>query len=108
MEYVGKESTHSPGTLRAIPSGVLNPLAKLTSRKISVHSKGVDKVYPDHVNVLRKAGLSPSNFLTMGDLRSKQDEKVDMKKEQDVNKKKNINIYFFCVYSHFFLRLSTG
>ena len=30
MKYVGKESTHTPGTLRAIPSGLLNRLAKLT------------------------------------------------------------------------------
>ena len=30
LKYVGKESTHTPGTLRAIPSGVLNRLAKIT------------------------------------------------------------------------------
>ena len=44
LKYVGKESTHTPGTLRTIPSGVLNRLAKLTSRKPSLHSEGVDKV----------------------------------------------------------------
>ena len=32
LKYVGKESTYTPGTLRAIPSGVLDRLAKLTSR----------------------------------------------------------------------------
>ena len=57
LKYAGKESTHIPGTLRAIPSGVLNRLAKLTSRKPSLHSERVDKVYPDHVYALRKAGL---------------------------------------------------
>ena len=36
LKYVGKESTHTPGTLRTIPSGVFNRLAKLTSRKPSV------------------------------------------------------------------------
>ena len=36
LKYVGKESTHTPGTLRAIPSGVFNCLAKLTSRKPSI------------------------------------------------------------------------
>ena len=65
LKYVGKESTHTPGTLRAIPSGVLNRLGKLTSRKPSFHSVGVDKIYPDHANALRKAGLTPPNFLTM-------------------------------------------
>ena len=33
LKYVGKESTHTPGTLRAIPSGVVNRLAKLTFDK---------------------------------------------------------------------------
>ena len=32
LKYVGKESTHTPGNLRAIFSGVLNRLAKLTSK----------------------------------------------------------------------------
>ena len=36
LKYVGKESTHTPGTLCAIPSGVFNCLAKLTSRKPSI------------------------------------------------------------------------
>ena len=79
-----------------IPSGVLNRLAKLTSRKSSIHSEGLDKIYPDHVNALRKAGLSPPNFSAMGYLWSKQDEKVDIEKEPDVNEKRNINVYF-CV-----------
>ena len=37
LEYAGKETTHTPGTLRAIPSGVLNCLAKLTSIKPSIN-----------------------------------------------------------------------
>ena len=36
LKYVGKESNHAPGNLRAIPSGVFNHLAKLTSRKPSI------------------------------------------------------------------------
>ena len=87
LKYVGKESTHSPGTLRAIPSGVLNRLAKLTSIKPSIHSEGVEKIYPDHANSLRKAGLAPPNFPTMGDLWIKQDERADTEKELDVSKK---------------------
>ena len=54
------------------------------------------------MNALRKAGLEPPNFLTMGDLWSKQDEKVDIEKEPDVNKKKNINVYFCVAYSRYF------
>ena len=80
LKYVGKESTHTPGNLRAIPSEVLNRLAKQTSQKTSIHYEGADKIYPDHVNTICKAGLVPSNFLTMGDLWSKQDDKLDMEK----------------------------
>ena len=103
-KYIGKESTHTPSTLRAIPSGVLNRLAKITSRKPSLHSEGADKVYPDNANSLRKAGLAPPDFPTMGDLRKIQDEKLDIEneKEPDANKKKNRNVYFCVAYSRFF------
>ena len=65
LKYVGKESTHTPGNLRAIPSGFLNRLAKLTSRKPSLNYEGVDKVHPDHTNALLKAVLAPPDFPTM-------------------------------------------
>ena len=68
LKYAIKKNTHTPGTLRAIPSGFLNHLAKLTSRKPSIHAEAVDKIFPDHANALRKAGLAPPNFPTMGDL----------------------------------------
>ena len=80
LKYVGKDSTHKPGTLRAIPLGVMNLLVKLTSIKPSIHSEAVEKIYPGHTNNLRKAGLAPPNFPTMGDLWNKQDEKVDIEK----------------------------
>ena len=54
------------------------------------------------MNALRKAGLIPPNFLTMGDLWRKQDVKVDMEKEQEVSKKENINVYFCVAYSRYF------
>ena len=102
MKYVGKESTHTPGTLRAIPSRVLNLLDKLTSRKPYIQAEGVDTIYPAHANALRKAGLAPPVFPTMGDLWIKQDEKAEKKKERDVNVKKNRNVYFCVALSHYF------
>ena len=68
LKYVGKESTHTPGILRAIPSVLLNHLAKLTSRKPSIQVEAVDTIYPAHANALRKTGLAPPVFLTMGEL----------------------------------------
>ena len=37
LKNVRQESTHTPGTLHAIPLGVLNRLSKLTSRNLSIH-----------------------------------------------------------------------
>ena len=80
LKYVGKKSIHTPGTLRAIPSLVLNWLSKLTSQKPSLHSEGVDTIYPDYANSLRKAGLAPPNFPKMEYSWRNQDEKVDIGK----------------------------
>ena len=102
LKYVGQESTHTPGTLCTIPSGVLNRLTKITSRNPSIHSESVDNIYPNHVNALRKAGLEPPIFPTMGYLWGKQDESIDSEKERDVSKKKNRNFYFCVVYSRYF------
>ena len=46
LKYVIKESTQTPGTYHAIPSRVLNHLAKLTSQKNSIHYEGVEKSTP--------------------------------------------------------------
>ena len=99
-KYVGKESTHTPGNLRTIPSAVLKRLAKLTSRNPSIHAEVVDRIYPANANAFRKAGLAPSFFPTMGDLWRNQYEKVEFEKEQDVIKKENRYVYFCVAYSH--------
>ena len=81
IKYLRQESTQTPVTLREIPSGVLNRLAKPTSRNTSIHSEVEDKIYPDYVNDLRKAGVDSPTFPTMGDLWRKHDEKVDSENE---------------------------
>ena len=87
LKYSRKESNHTPGTLRAIPLGVLNRLSKLTLRKPSINSEAVDKIYPGHANALHKAGIAPPNFPITGDLWGNQGDNVDMEKEQDVSKR---------------------
>ena len=102
LNYVGKEITHTPDTIGIIPSGVLNCLAKTTSLKPTIHSEGVDKIYSDHVNALQKAGLATSYFPTMEDLWIKQDEKVDLEKEPDVNKNTKNKCLLFVAHSRYF------
>ena len=65
-KYVGMGSTQTPGTICAIPSGVVNCLDKLNLLKPSFRYEWVDKIYLDHKNVLRKAGLAPHIFPTIG------------------------------------------
>ena len=97
LNYVGMGSTHTPDTLRAILSGVLNSLAKITSRKTYFRYERVDNVYPDHVSVLHKSGLATPIFLTMGKLWKGQDENwILIMKNNLKSTKKNRNVYF-CV-----------
>ena len=87
LKYVGEESTYTPGTIRAIPSWVLNRIAKLTSRKTSLHSEVVDKVYPDYVNSLCKAGFTDPDLPIMGNLWKMKVEKIDIENEKEPNVK---------------------
>ena len=64
----------------------------LTQSVLNIHYEGVENIYTNHAKALCKAGLTPSNLLTRGDLWSKKDEKGGMEKEPDVNKKKNRNV----------------
>ena len=104
LKYSGKGSTHTPGTLREISLGFLYRLAKTTPQKTSLHSEGVEKVYPDHANNLREAGLARPNLPTMGDLWKIQDENMDIENEKEpyINKKKSRNVCFCVSYSRYF------
>ena len=64
-------------------------------------------LYPDHTNNLLKAGLAPLNFPTLGELWSKQDEILDIEKDQTSQKRKTEmstivlpnHVIFLCLYS---------
>ena len=82
LKCVLKKINHTPGILRAIPLEFMKSLAKITSQKPSLHSKGLYKVYPGHKKSVREAGLAPPNFPTMGYLWKMQDEKLDIENEK--------------------------
>ena len=58
LKYLNKEITHTEATLKAIPNGVLNRLAKLTPRTEENAKMSIKECYPDHANALARAGLS--------------------------------------------------
>ena len=103
LKYIGKESTHTPGTIRVIPSGVLNRLTKLTSQKPSLPSEGVDKVYPTTQMLSARRAfhlLISQQWESYGKRRMKK--RILRTKEPDVNKKKNRTVYFCVAYSRYF------
>ena len=68
LQYLNSESTHTCACLRAIPRGVFNRLAKLTSRKRSTMKSKMDDLYPDHCTALSEAGLLPEEIPMMGEV----------------------------------------
>ena len=62
LSYVRKESTHTPGSLRAFPSGVLNRLDKLTSRKTLINSERGKKNLPQLHKCYPQGGPRTSQF----------------------------------------------
>ena len=70
-------------TCKAIPNGVLNRLAKPTSRTDENTKMSIKKHYPDHTNALAWAGLSMKIFPTLKELCKNADKR---------NKNKNKNV----------------
>ena len=66
LKYLNKESTCTNATFIAIPSVVLNRLAKITSRTDANSKLRVKKYYPDHAMQLTKAGLNMRTCLFLG------------------------------------------
>ena len=80
------------------------------SQKPSFHYEGVDKIYPDRTNSLRKAGLAPPIFPTMVELWKDQDEDMEfMTKNNLTSTKRKTEMSIFALHIHtIFLLLSTG
>ncbi len=57
LKYLNKGSTHTNACFKAIPSGVFNRLAKLTTVTEENKNKRLDELYPKHTTILTNAGL---------------------------------------------------
>ena len=110
LNYIGKESSHTPGTLRAIPLGVLKFLTNLTSQTPESNSKRIEYVYPNHAKGLWEAGLESSIFITIGYSWKYMDKKKDRDKRNDpTTDKKKTEMSIFAMCTHIiYLRPPTG
>ena len=82
LKYLNKEITQKEATFKAISNGVLNRLAKITSRTEENAKISLKKNYPDHANALARAGLGLKNFPTLKELWDNVDEREKKKKQK--------------------------
>eukprot|EP00957_Ditylum_brightwellii_P067311 5108334-Ditylum_brightwellii.AAC.1 len=65
LKYVDSSSNHHPTTFTSIATGVGKRFARLTSRSVSKGKKGLDQIYSDHADVLKKEDLALEEFPTL-------------------------------------------
>jgi hypothetical protein len=63
--YLNRGSSHTSSCYRAIESGVLVRLAKLTSATAANLGRPMHQLYPEHAEALQRAGLSSSRLPTL-------------------------------------------
>ena len=95
LKYLNADSTHLPSTFRAIPTGVLNRLGKLTSTSKTLEDVRIDTVYPHHAKALRIAGIAPKTFPTFKEIEDlynlqTKETKDELKREKERRRKRQI------------------
>eukprot|EP00586_Coscinodiscus_wailesii_P019893 CAMPEP_0172518488 /NCGR_PEP_ID=MMETSP1066-20121228/290852_1 /TAXON_ID=671091 /ORGANISM="Coscinodiscus wailesii, Strain CCMP2513" /LENGTH=211 /DNA_ID=CAMNT_0013300897 /DNA_START=1697 /DNA_END=2333 /DNA_ORIENTATION=- len=68
LKYVPANSTHMRATLRAIPTGVLLCLARLTFPSLLSDNRLMETIHANNANALCKEHLSPKIFPTLAQL----------------------------------------
>ena len=63
--YLNRGSSHTSACYRAIESGVLGRLAKLTSATAATLGRAMHLLYPNHAKALQQAGLSCATLPTL-------------------------------------------
>eukprot|EP00957_Ditylum_brightwellii_P040058 3031160-Ditylum_brightwellii.AAC.2 len=62
LKYVDRQSLHRETVLKSIGKGVFTHLIRLTSVTEKNNTMTIDEVYPEHMEALRRAGLTPKKF----------------------------------------------
>ena len=68
VKYLNQGSAHRKDVFKAIPSGVMGRLAKLTSRTEENGDVRMDVLYPEHATDLSMSDLAPSLYPTLREL----------------------------------------
>ena len=97
LRYLNQDSSHTKSCLEAIPFGVLNRLAKLTSPTRRNKEMRINSIYPGHAKALETAGLAPAKYPKLRTLLNRLKEK---KKENNTDRAKKYSASrntYFCV-----------
>ena len=70
VKYLNQGSTHRKDVFKAIPSGVMGRLAKLTSQTEENGDVRIDILYPEHATALSMSDLSPTPYPTLWELQT--------------------------------------
>ena len=99
LKYLNSDSTHMSSTFRAIPSGVLGRLSKLTSKNKKLDNTTIDKIYPLHADALKIAGIAPKIFPTFFELEKLRNKftKSEQEMKKKAKEKKRKRDTFFCI-----------
>jgi GIY-YIG catalytic domain len=103
LKYLNKGSAHTNACFKAIPSGIFNRLAKLTSMNNMNANSKLDAIYPQHFRALRKANLISDKIPTLKEellrLRKKDEMKVARKATKEKTRNADRATYFCVGYS---------
>ena len=102
MKYVSFDPTHTVASCKAIPQGVFQRLAKLTSETDKVQDAPINWVYLEHAAALTVAGLKPKVWPTMRSLWKEQ--KMRDSDGKSLSEKSNFDkrrVRFVVAYSKF-------
>ena len=98
IKYLNAGSTHTASVFKAVPHGVINRLAKLTSITNRKKNTTIDELYPDHAAALEVAGLSPDEYPTIHSVQDEQQTTAEERKKAKEKKRKNrYRSVFFCI-----------
>ena len=99
LKYLNKGSTHTSACLRAIPRGVFNRLAKLTTMDETNRDTRLSLLYPHHLQILHDAGLLNNKYIPTLQEQIKYDQKWEPPAKRHKERNARRTIYFCVGYS---------
>lgn len=99
LKYLNKGSSHTNPCFKAIPKGVCQRLAKLTTVTKENGDKPLNEIYPNHFKALEHAGLIEEKVPTLREELAKKPAETNYRKKSQNNRNRKRACYFCVGYS---------